>query len=57
MAGPIPELQQLIDKLNNFSAAYSMEVSLEKSKIMVHEFSNSHAKVITIVIYTIIYER
>ena len=47
MTGSIPELQQLTDKLYNCSAAYSMEVSLEKSKIMVNEFSNSHTNVIT----------
>ena len=41
MAGSIPELQQLTDKLYNCSAVYGMEVSLEKSKIMVNKFSNS----------------
>ena len=51
MAGSIPELKQLTDKLYNcciiIKSAYGMEVSLEKSKIMVNEFSNSHTNVIT----------
>ena len=47
MAGLIPELQQLTNKLYNYSAEYGMKVSLEKSKIMVNEFSNSHLNVIT----------
>ena len=47
MAGSIPELQHLTDKLYNCSAVYGMEVSLEKSNIMVNEFSNSHINVIT----------
>ena len=33
MARPIPELQQLTDKLYNFSASYGMEVSLEKVRL------------------------
>ena len=32
MAGSIPELQQLTDKCVNFSAAYDMEVNLEKKE-------------------------
>ena len=47
MAGSIPELQHLTDKVYNYSAAYGMEVSLEKSKIIVNEFSKIHANVIT----------
>ena len=42
MAGLIPELQQLTDKLYNCSAAYSMEVSLEKSRIMVNSQCKRH---------------
>ena len=34
MAGSIPELQQLTDKLYNCSAAYDMEVSMEKVKLL-----------------------
>ena len=47
MAGSIPELQHLTDKLYNYSTAYGMEVSLKKSKIMVNYFSNSYSNLIT----------
>ena len=47
MSGSIPELQQLTDKSYNCKEAYGMEVSLEKSKIMVNKFSNSHSNSIT----------
>ena len=41
MAGSIPKLQQLIDKLYNCSAAYGMDVSLYKSKIMVLNYKTA----------------
>ena len=41
MRGSNTELQELTNKLCKCSATYGMEVSYEKSKILVNEFENN----------------
>ena len=45
LAGTNEELQELTDKLNKSAAAFGMEISSEKSKVMVNTTRNTHASI------------
>ena len=45
MAGRNAELQDLIDRLSNRARAYDMEISAEKSKLMVNSANNTTAQI------------
>ena len=45
IAGHTQELQALTDKLSNNSSKYGMEISIEKSKVMINSNENQHADI------------
>ena len=45
ISGHTQELQALTDKLSNNSSKYGMEISIEKSKVMINSNENQHADI------------
>ena len=45
IAGNTQELQALMDKLSNNDSKYGMEISIEKSKLIINSNENQHADI------------